>query len=78
MEEEQFVLDMLFVSVSADDHEDCMNEILYYLTDDDEEIDFNDIMFASMFAGEYHNPTSFEQESLEEVRRELARRYLNG
>lgn len=76
--DEQFILDMLFVSVSADDHEDVMNEILYYLTDDDEEIDLDDIVFASMFAGEYHIPTSFEQESLEDVRRELARRYLNG
>lgn len=78
MEEEQFILDMLFVSVSADDHEDVMNEILYYLTDDGDEIDFDDIMFASIFAGVYHVPTSFEQESLDEVRRELGLRYLNG
>jgi hypothetical protein len=77
-EQAEFVLDMLFVSRFCDDHEDCMNEILYYLTDDNEEFDLDDIVYAAMFAGTYHRPTSMEQESLNEVHRMLAWRHLNG
>lgn len=78
-EYEQFILDMLFIAVSSDDHEDSMGEILDIITDEDaEEYDLEDIMYAAQFAGMYHTPTSLEQESLNDVRFTLAFRYLNG
>ena len=77
-EYEQFILDMLFIAVSADDHEDCMYEILSCITDEDEDFDFDDIIYASMFASIYHNPTSFEQDALNDVRLAIALRHLNS
>jgi hypothetical protein len=75
----EFVMDMLFVSIFNDDHEDAMDEILYYITDDDqEEYDFYDIIYASGFAGMYHTPSSIEQESLDYIRKEITLRELNG
>lgn len=75
----EFVMDMLFISVSSDDHEDAMTDILHCISDEDvEEFELDDIMFASMFAGMYHIPTSLEQEALIDVQKELAWRYLNG
>ena len=77
-EYEQFILDMLFIAVSADDHEDAMGDILDIITDDDEDYDFNDILYAHQYASMYHEPTSFEEEALKDVRFTLAFRNLNG
>ena len=82
-EYQQFLLDLLFISVFCDDHEDAMNDVLACITDEDdfdeeEGFDLDDILFAAMFAGAYHIPTSFEQEALNDVHRMLAMRHLNG
>jgi hypothetical protein len=81
-EYEQFLLDLLFISVFCDDHEDAMNDVLAVITDEDEydeeEFNLEDIAFAAMFAGVYHTPTSFEQEALNDVQKILALRHLNG
>lgn len=78
MSDSQFILDMLFVSVFADDHEDAMLDILDCICDPDEEPDLNDLALASDFAGAYHVPTSLEQEMLNMVHKALTMEYLNG
>jgi len=77
-EYEHFILDLLFMAVSADDHEDAMGEILEAITEPDVEFDLNDVMYAAQFASMYHEPTSFEEEALNDVRFTLAFRELNG
>lgn len=77
-ETSEFFMDFLFLSISNDDHEDAMNELLYILTDDGDEVAYQDIVFASMFAGAYHHPTSRELDSLNYIRRQLAMEELNG
>jgi hypothetical protein len=56
-----------------------MGDILDIITDEDEEeFDLNDVMYAEQFASMYHEPTSFEEEALKDVRFTLAFRHLNA
>lgn len=78
MGDKQLMLDMLFVSIFADDHEDAMLDILDCICDPDEDPELGDLAFASDFAGAYHAPTSSEQEMLIRVHYALTMEYLNG
>jgi hypothetical protein len=74
----QFLLDMLFVSIVAQDHEDAMNDILDIIVDEDlDEATVDQILFAADFAGAYHLPTSMEKELLDNYRTLAALDRLN-
>lgn len=64
----QFLLDMMFLAVSADDFDDGMTEILECLTDPDDEFELTDILFASDIVSIFQRPTSLEQEVLNDYR----------